>query len=146
MALGFEFLDFHEIATFLATSNHEKEEASFRTAIGRIYYTIYLIMRDKAKATRSYNYEEDYSGAGGFHRQLIAFFESPPKELVEDEEFMRKHGKTFYIIVRHLKDLLQLRVRADYKKAEVTKKDFESAKGLFKNLRVKIQNDDIWGF
>ncbi len=140
MASSFNVLDFYNVASFLIVCEKKEESAFIRTAIGRVYYSVFLTLRDKAKNTKWYKENRDYSGAGGYHKQLLAFFEKPVNDIIEKGD-----GKIFFEISIHLKKLQELRTKSDYEREEITIKNFETAKSLFESLRAKVQGSD-WGF
>ncbi len=137
MVSNFKYSDFYNVALFLMKGDIKEDEASIRTAIGRIYYSLYLILRDKA-INLGFK-QTEYDGAGGSHKQLLAFFEKPPNKIIEDGD-----GKVFLMIVTYFKPLQELRIKSDYKEEEIKDKDFELAKALLQGLKLKLQKFPRW--
>ncbi len=138
MVADFKILDFFHVANSIITDEkQEKREAFLRTAIGRVYYTAYLIIRDKAKL-KGFR-EVNFLGVGGNHEKLIVHLET---NINPDGQ----SNKTEFMIARNLKKLKDLRVKSDYFPDEETKKeDFTLAISLLNSIKLEAQ-DTHWSF
>jgi|GEM_PF-1909115 len=132
MGSNFNVLDFEKVAHFLMKDKSSEEEAFIRTAVGRIYYSVYLVIRAKAK-TKNFR-EMKNSRLGGIHEQLIEYL----KNISGDENCARK-------ISKNLSSLKKLRTDSDYESSKVEKKHFDLAIDLFKDIKLTAENSD-WKF
>jgi len=118
LAKSFDPLCFHELACSLA--DQSSDEACLRTAVGRAYYTVLLIARDR-------------SGI-------------PPGRRRASKETIRKVKKADRATGEKLGWLLRLREEADYNLTPSRpeygdwKKNWARAKGLVQDILPRIQS------
>ncbi len=137
MERNFEVVDFIHMADFLEeNAQPEKIEVFLRTAIGRIYYSIYLTLLKKAKTNRIVRYTKIRDV--GDHQNLIDYFRNYYNPQNPDNISLK--------IADNLELLRDLRIKADYKPDEkIIEKDLKMAWNLLENTQMRIQNT-IWSF
>ena len=122
---------------FLDVSKHlyqnfinEKEESCYRTAIGRIYYSVFLIIRDKIKWDSNFI---KYKG-GLSDRKLL----NNPHELII--KFLFSMGKEYEDLSKNLETLRDLRNNSDYDiNPPIIKRQVETAFELFQFIAIDYQ-------
>ena len=129
MASQFDPFHFFEVSDFVYENRLcGKEESCYRTAIGRIYYSIFLKIKDKMEKQGDF-IRYKYSDGKNFGEHEILL------------KFLLTKGGEFTKLSNNLEKLRNLRVDSDYK---IDKEVFESqvklAKALFEVIKKNCQS------
>jgi uncharacterized protein (UPF0332 family) len=114
----FQPQNFLTFAICLNTAKEKNSEVYVRTCIGRAYYAAFLVARDKASMR--------HRDSSTIHSDVIKYYAAK-----------KKAG-----IVNRLKDLKQLRQKADYVlDIELTAKDSRKAVGISKEIIKELEEN-----
>jgi uncharacterized protein (UPF0332 family) len=132
MATKFDALLFLDVANKLKENPFSnKEEACFRTSVGRIYYSAYLFIRDKLHSLGK-RYEMESSSSGGVHERLINYLK------IDGDVQWRFLG-------RLLEELKELRTSVDYElESEIEMGMVDVALEKFRLIKLQLQKIGWW--
>lgn len=132
MAPQFNPLHFFDVSEFIYEKKlSDKEESCYRTAIGRIYYSIFLKIRSRLSREAGFHRHSGNIGSDKSHKAVITFLQGKGGEFGKLGDLLEK--------------LKGMRINSDYLlERPIFDNDVKIANAYFTSIKEKCEKCGYW--